>query len=129
MTEKQLRHLEKRLHEERRRALKALAQFDEQNRISEVEADGDLTMYPLHMADGGTDTEEREKGFLLASKEGRRVYWIDEALETLYREPERYGRCEECGREIPFERLEIVPWARLCIDCQRDEESGGRHAA
>jgi RNA polymerase-binding transcription factor DksA len=39
---------------------------------------------------------------------------IDAALERLYKTPSKYGLCEDTGREIPFERLDIVPWARTC---------------
>ena len=28
-----------------------------------------------------------------------------------------YGRCEACGVPLPFERLEAIPWARLCVAC------------
>jgi len=122
MNRKQLDHLEKRLQRERERALKALAQFDEQAKIAMRDNDGDLSNYPLHPADEGTDTMEREKDFLLASKEGRLVYWIDDALRTIYKEPDRYGRCLECEKDIVFERLDIVPWAKLCVSCQRAEE-------
>ncbi|HEX6939754.1 MAG TPA: TraR/DksA family transcriptional regulator [Longimicrobiales bacterium] len=129
MNQKQRAHLEKRLLRERERALRALAQFDERSKVSQQEEDGDLTTYPLHLADEGTDTMEQEKEFLLASKEGRMVYWIDDALRTLYKEPERFGRCAECDRPIAFERLDIVPWARLCVDCQRAEEQRFGEAA
>jgi len=44
----------------------------------------------------------------------RELEEIDAALERLYRTPERFGICEETGRPIPFERLEIIPWARTC---------------
>ncbi|MGH2734204.1 MAG: TraR/DksA family transcriptional regulator [Actinomycetota bacterium] len=30
-----------------------------------------------------------------------------------------YGKCERCGRDIPFERLEARPVARLCVSCQQ----------
>ncbi|HEX7050635.1 MAG TPA: TraR/DksA C4-type zinc finger protein [Longimicrobiales bacterium] len=129
MDRQQRAHLEERLLRERERALKALAQFDERAKIAQQEDDGDLSTYPLHLADGGTDTLEQEKDFLLASKEGRLVYWIDDALRLLYREPERFGRCTECGKEIAFERLDIIPWARLCVDCQRAEEGRLEQAA
>lgn len=122
MDERQRAHLEKRLHQERERVLRALAKFDENVKIAMQENDGDLTNYPFHLADEGTDTLEREKDFLLASKEGRQIYWIDDALRTLYKEPDRYGKCQDCGDEIGFERLDLVPWARLCVDCQRRQE-------
>jgi RNA polymerase-binding transcription factor DksA len=123
MTQKQRAHLEKRLLQERERALRVLAQFDERAKNpGGTNEDGDITNYPLHLADEGTDTMEQEKEFLLASQEGRRVYEIDEALRRLYRDPKTFGRCENCGRPISVDRLDIVPWARLCADCQRSAE-------
>ncbi len=123
MNKKQLAHMEQRLLRERERALKAFRQLDERTKVSSQEDDGSLTMYPLHLADEGTDTMEREKDFLLLSKEGRLVYWIDDALRTLYKRPGDYGKCMECGETIALERLDIIPWARLCLDCQRTEET------
>ncbi|HET9981950.1 MAG TPA: TraR/DksA family transcriptional regulator [Longimicrobiales bacterium] len=122
MTAKQREHLEQRLLRERERAIRALRTLDERTKQAERGEDGDLTTYPFHLADEGTDTMEREKGFLLLSKEGRLVYWIDDALRTLYKTPEEYGKCSDCGARIAFERLDIVPWARLCVDCQRKDE-------
>jgi len=43
---------------------------------------------------------------------------VERALRTLLEEPERFGLCPECGDEIPFERLRLVPHASRCIDCQ-----------
>jgi RNA polymerase-binding transcription factor DksA len=37
-------------------------------------------------------------------------------LERLYEDPERFGRDERTGDEIPFERLELIPWARRRVD-------------
>lgn len=126
MTKEQRDHLEQRLLRERQRVVKALRQLDDT--LSAEEEDGDLTTYPFHLADEGTDTMEQEQGFLLRSKEGSLLYDIDEALRTLYKEPERYGKCAICGAEIAFERLDIVPWAKLCLDCQRAQEGAGEAA-
>ena len=121
MDRKQLDHLESRLLRERERALRALAKFDESKQKSLD--DGALTLYPLHMADEGTDTIEQETQFLMASQEGRLLYAIDDALRTLYKEPDRFGVCTGCEQDIIFERLDIVPWARLCVTCQREDET------
>ena len=121
MKQKERNQLEQRLLRERERALKVLSRLDE--RVADAQdGDGDLTTYPLHLADEGTDTMEREKDFLLLSKEGRLVYWIDDALRTLYKQPREYGHCSECGREISLERLDLIPWARLCLSCQQMDE-------
>lgn len=46
---------------------------------------------------------------------------LDAALAKL--EGGTYGTCENCGVEIKEERLKIMPFATLCVDCQRDSES------
>ena len=84
------------------------------------EASGELSSYSTHMADQGTDSHEREKSFLLASKSGRLIYHIDEALRRI--RDKSYGKCQECGGEISAARLEAVPHARLCIACKEKEE-------
>ena len=124
MNQKNRDHLEQRLLQERQRAVKALRQLD-----SGDSEDGDLTTYPFHLADEGTDTMEQEKEFLLKSVEGRLVTDIDDALRTLYKEPERYGKCINCNAEIVFERLDLVPWAKLCLNCQTIEEAKPVEAA
>ncbi|MFQ5689909.1 MAG: TraR/DksA family transcriptional regulator [Gemmatimonadota bacterium] len=126
MNKKQREHLEKRLLEERGRALKELGHYDESFSSTPLAADGDLSAYSFHMADQGTDAMEREKAFLFASKGGRLLYHIDEALRRLYRSPKTFGKCEECGQNISFERLDALPHARLCIKCKEKEEIGAQ---
>jgi DnaK suppressor protein len=128
MNERDRKKIRERLLEERRARLTALAQFDERYKERLELGDDDLSNYPLHMADDGTDTMEQEKEFLLASQDGRQLMDIDEALRMLYQNPEGFGACERCGGEIGVERLEMVPWARHCIDCQREAEESGQEA-
>ncbi len=84
------------------------------------EKTGDLSSYSYHMADQGTDAMEREKTFYFASKSGRLLYHIDQALRRVRNKT--YGKCEECGEQINRERLEAVPHARLCLKCKELEE-------
>ncbi|MEP0827119.1 MAG: TraR/DksA C4-type zinc finger protein [Candidatus Zixiibacteriota bacterium] len=84
------------------------------------DATGDLSSYSYHMADQGTDAMEREKAFHFASKSGRLLYHIDEALRRLRKG--EYGNCQSCGKPIQKARLEAVPHARLCIECKEKEE-------
>ncbi|MBX6363962.1 MAG: TraR/DksA C4-type zinc finger protein [Gemmatimonadetes bacterium] len=116
MTPQQREHLETRLRQERDRILANLNAFDRRSRISPREGGGDLSAYPFHMADAGTDAIDQEMDFAVAESERRTLADIDEALRLLIEEPERYGRCDDCGREIPFERLDLIPWARSCKD-------------
>jgi DnaK suppressor protein len=117
-----LQHFEKRLQDERKRVLKELGRADEAFGATPQSADGDLSSYSFHMADQGTDAMEREKAFLFASQEGRFLWHIDEALRRLYRSPDTFGKCHQCGNEIAFERLDALPHARYCIDCKQREE-------
>jgi RNA polymerase-binding protein DksA len=122
MSKKMLQHFEKRLQEERNRVRKEMGRNDEALGTTAQSADGDLSSYSFHMADQGTDAMEREKAFLFASQEGRFLWHIDEALRRLYRAPEDFGKCHQCGNEIAFERLDALPHARYCIDCKQREE-------
>jgi len=40
-----------------------------------------------------------------------------------------YGRCLDCGEEIPLARLKVLPFARACAQCQEDWEGRGRRSA
>ncbi|HEU5186246.1 MAG TPA: TraR/DksA family transcriptional regulator [Gemmatimonadaceae bacterium] len=124
MTKKMLTHFEKRLLEERKRVLKELGNYNEAFNATPQSADGDLSSYSFHMADQGTDAMEREKAFLFASQEGRFLWHIDEALRRLYRSPETFGKCQQCGEDIDFDRLDALPHARLCIKDKQREEDG-----
>jgi DnaK suppressor protein len=116
MTQAQREHLERRLLQERERVLRSLGGHEERFGATEQEASGDLSKIPLHLADEGTDTMQQELDASLAARESRELGEIDEALRRLYREPQRFGLCEDTGEEIPFERLDIVPWARTCSE-------------
>jgi RNA polymerase-binding transcription factor DksA len=124
MKKKDLKHIEKRLLQLRERALKDLGHYDESFSNSMQASDGDLSAYSFHMADQGTDAMEREKAFLFASKEGRYLYHLDSALRRLYKSPETFGVCEDCGEEISFERLDALPHTVQCIRCKEKEETG-----
>jgi RNA polymerase-binding protein DksA len=75
-----------------------------------------------HLADTATETYQRELDEGLEEDARNMLAEIDAALARI--DDGTYGRCEVCGREIPGERLEAVPWARLCIDDQRKQEAG-----
>lgn len=122
LNKKQLAHIEQRLLQERARALRSLGLFDEMAKADRESGDSDLSVYTDHMADQGTEAMEREKAALFATKEGRYLYRIEEALRRLYNAPENFGACHTCGAEVGFERLDALPHARYCIECKIKEE-------
>lgn len=71
--------------------------------------------YSMHM-EQGTDAMEREKTFLFASREGKFLNYLEDALKRI--EKGTYGFCTDCGKLIEKERLEAVPHAQLCIRCK-----------
>ncbi len=85
---------------------------------------GDLSSYSFHMADQGTDTMEREMAFSLASREGRFLHHLNEALGRI--EKGSYGKCRTCDNDISVKRLEAVPHATQCIKCKNSEEKKKR---
>ena len=126
LTKDQLEHIEKRLLEERSRALRSLGLFDKMAKADRESGDSALSAYTDHMADQGTEAMEREKAALFATKEGRYLYRIEEALRRLYNDPENFGRCHGTGDMIAFERLDAVPHARYSIAYKKkleEEES------
>ena len=63
---------------------------------------------------------EREMGISLQEMRNRERKLIDEALDRL--EQGIYGECAECGEEISEKRLQALPFARLCVECQSKNE-------
>jgi RNA polymerase-binding transcription factor DksA len=117
LSEAQRRHLEQLLKEERARAMRALNRsLTENSEDDEQDRSGDLTLMPFHPADLGTDTMQAELDAANDARISRELAEIDAALERLYRSPEKFGICEDTGAEIPYARLEIIPWARTCGD-------------
>ncbi len=84
------------------------------------DASGDLSNVPIHMADVGTDNYERDLMIDLIQSGEEGVRNIDTALEKI--EEGTFGVCELCTKKINKERLKAIPFAKLCIDCQRKEE-------
>ncbi len=116
----QRKQIERRLLEERSRAQRTLSRsVDEQADGDEQDRSGDLTSMPLHMADRGTDTMQQELEASNATRVSRELAEIDAALERLYQTPDKFGICEDTSKEIPFARLDIIPWARTCEDPEK----------
>lgn len=68
-------------------------------------------------ADSAHTTAERARLIALAKELRANLKDVDHALAKIDRGT--YGACERCGRPIAPERLEAIPWARLCIECKQ----------
>jgi DnaK suppressor protein len=75
-----------------------------------------------HLADLGSETFEQSQNLGLAEQAFRTIIEIDRALERI--ELGTYGICETCERPIAIERLEAIPSAARCAECQSKAERG-----
>ncbi|MFW6198488.1 MAG: TraR/DksA family transcriptional regulator [Acidobacteriota bacterium] len=78
------------------------------------------------IADKATEYYTQEFNYNLSEKDRQQLAAIDDALERI--ELDEYGECEECGEEISERRLQAIPWAALCIDCQEKKEAAAQQA-
>ena len=116
LNEEERLRIEHRLHEERERVVKVLRRFEERRDTNLTDASGDVSEYPFHIADRGTESYDQEMDVVLAERASRELEDIDDALRRFYEEPDRFGICENTGQAIPLERLELIPWTRTCVE-------------
>jgi YteA family regulatory protein len=117
-----LEYFRKRLLEEQRRLEEELTESSRFNlKESLKDSVKELSAYDNHPADLGSETFEREKDLSLKLNLDEIHQRIGEALGRM--DTGQYGNCEDCGREIPLERLEALPYTTLCIECQQEEEA------
>ncbi len=86
--------------------------------------ENELSHVDNHPGDEGTETHEQEleaSTDVYLEEEERRIQEARRALEA-----GTYGTCVDCGREIPAERLEAMPEAVRCVECQRRLEGWHR---
>ena len=121
LSEKKLRYFENALLKLRKKILRELNFEEEMIGIQQREASGDVSSYTYHIADLGTDVENREIAAFLATTDGQRLADIDDALRKIYHK-EAYGMCEDCGGPITEKRLKAVPQAKLCKKCKMIRE-------
>ena len=70
--------------------------------------------------DLASDERDREINFILNDREREKLHAIDEALQRI--SEKTYGLCESCEGEIQLGRLKVLPFTRLCVRCQEENE-------
>ena len=70
--------------------------------------------------DLASDERDREINFILNDREREKLHAIDEALQRI--SDKTYGLCESCEGEIQLGRLKVLPFTRLCVRCQEENE-------
>lgn len=96
--------------------------FLEETAIKTSMADysGETSTYSFHMADQGTDAQEREKAIMFAGREGKYLAQIDAALKRI--EEGTYGFCVSTGQPIEYARLEAIPTTTKCAAAKLSEK-------
>jgi RNA polymerase-binding protein DksA len=79
---------------------------------------------PKDFADIASDDMDRKMLETIGTKDIKRMKLIDSAIGRI--EQGKYGLCMKCGKKIPRERLEAIPYALLCIECQSTDERRNR---
>ncbi len=104
--------IKKRLIEERKALLIKLSSND-------LSVDNSETPDPVDLA-----ARNYSKNLTLAvsENESRQLKYIEEALQRI--EEGEYGLCLNCRKPIQPKRLEVIPWARYCLNCQELVEKG-----
>ncbi|MAU07166.1 MAG: hypothetical protein CL919_04745 [Deltaproteobacteria bacterium] len=70
--------------------------------------------------DSSVNEQARELSLLMRDRNRERLEAIEEAIQRM--QTGDYGFCEECGDPIPKRRLIAMPLARMCVNCQQDQE-------
>lgn len=109
------------LLEKRQEILSDMAHLEDEAIRPGANAGGSSSM-PIHMADLGSDTWEREFTLGLIENERGLLREIDEALCRI--EDKTYGVCLATGKPITKARLKAKPWAKYCIEYARRRELG-----
>lgn len=115
MDKKRLKQYEAKLLEQRNMLLGMVERTEDYGR----EADRDVSQDP---ADKASNSYTKELLFSQSTNERNTLKLIEEAIDRV--EEGTFGDCLNCGQEIKPKRLEAIPWAPYCIDCQELQEKG-----
>lgn len=125
MTEKDLEKYKQLLLQRREQILSGIKHITDENLKKTLrDSSGDISGYTYHMADMASDAYNQEMSLNLASSEREIVLSIEEALKRI--EEKTYGDCLACGKPIARQRLEAIPYAKHCIECQKNQEGQRR---
>jgi len=87
-----------------------------------LDAEPGDTQFDDESGEGSTAAVDRERDLALSAQARAEVVEIDVALDKI--DEGTYGTCDKCGKSIPKARLDVIPWAALCVTCK----SGGLSA-
>ena len=117
MNKEELTYYKNKLNKEKKKVTNLIEQLDN-NGVTRFNSEvaSELSFYDNHPADIASETFEVEKGIALEANEMALLDKIDDALKAI--DEGSYGKCQTCGKEIDKERLDFLPYALNCSNCQ-----------
>jgi len=115
MEKKKVDYYKKRLLTKQEELLRLVTKSEQDGREADEEATQDI-------ADKAANSYTKEFLFHQSDENRRLLQLVNEALERM--KNGSYGQCVACQEEVQQKRLEAVPWARHCIECQDKQDQG-----
>jgi DnaK suppressor protein len=115
MEKKKVDYYKKRLLAKQEELLRLVTKSEQDGREADEEATQDI-------ADKAANSYTKEFLFHQSDENRRLLQYVNEALERV--KNGSYGQCVACQNEVQQRRLEAVPWARHCIECQEKQDQG-----
>ena len=115
MDKKKVEYFKKRLLAKQEELLRLATKSDKDGREADEEATQDI-------ADKAANSYTKEFLFHQSDEHRRLLQLVDEALQRM--KDGTYGQCVACQEEVQQKRLEAVPWARHCFECQEKQDQG-----
>jgi DnaK suppressor protein len=115
MDKKKLEYYRKRLVAKQEELLRLVSQSEQDGREADEEATQDI-------ADKAANSYTKEFLFHQSDENRRLLQLVEEALGRV--KAGSFGLCVSCLEEVQSKRLEAVPWARHCIECQEKQDQG-----
>jgi DnaK suppressor protein len=115
MDKKKVEYFKKRLLTKQEELLRSVTKTERDGRAADGEATQDI-------ADKAVNSYTKEFLFHQSDENRRVLQLISEALDRM--KSGAYGQCVACEEDVQQKRLEAVPWARHCIECQEKQDKG-----
>ena len=115
MDKKKVESYRKRLLTKQEELLRMVTRSEQDGREADEEATQDIV-------DKAANSYTKEFLFHQSDENRRVLQLVNEALERM--KEGTYGECVACQEEVQGKRLEAVPWARHCIECQEKQDQG-----
>ncbi|HQQ68232.1 MAG TPA: TraR/DksA C4-type zinc finger protein [Candidatus Cloacimonadota bacterium] len=124
LSPERLKYFEELIRKELTESMAYIEGINKEQSVGARESSGDLSSYAYHQADQGSDTNLMEHTVMMMESEREKIRLLNDAMRRI--QDGTFGMCEMCGELISDSRLEILPYATLCIECKEKMEEKKR---